>query len=196
MTWLVVEMREEDDRSSKPVVHRVRYEGPHGPARAETQVMARKYGANGSTSVSVPGLPELLIEADYRPSDRALKRGVPGRLGDQAARLVRPRYLLTPKSRAIYFELEDGRRWALKSSGFARCAWFRDGSPRQGDLPNPQPLEACRLGRHRAGRGRDGGRMRCPQCLRHDQDPRPSGGGHLMPQLSLARFLNESSFGR
>jgi hypothetical protein len=130
VSWTSVAFKSQDDRSSEPVIRRVNYEGPHAPAVGETEVLSRRAGpaTNGTTRVSVAGAPELSVDCGYDPRDGAIKHGISGRLGDQRLRIVRPRFSLTPRSRAIFFELEDGQRWALVSSGFARCE-LRRGSP-------------------------------------------------------------------
>jgi len=141
VTWTTAVVKTEDDRTSEPVVRRVHYEGPPAPAVGETEVLSRRAGpaTNGSTRVAVTGLPEMVIDCGYGPRDTAIKEGISGRLGDVGLHIVRPRFSLTPKSRAIFFEFDDGKRWALVSSGFARCelrrggpdgdAIFRSGNP-------------------------------------------------------------------
>jgi hypothetical protein len=108
----------------------VHYEGPPARAVGEAEVLSRRAGpeTNGSSRISVPGLAEMVIDCGYGPRDTAIKNGISGQLGDLGLRIVRPRFSLTPRSRAIIFEFDDGRRWALVSSGFARCE-LRRGSP-------------------------------------------------------------------
>jgi len=152
VTWVSVALKSDSDHSSKPVIRRVHYEGPPALAVGETEVLGRRAGpeTNGTTRIAVTGLPEMVIDCGYGPRDTAIKNGLSGRLGDKGLRIVRPQFSLTPRSRAITFEFDDGRSWALVSSGFGRCE-LRRGSPggnavfRSGNPLKPAVVEDIEL---------------------------------------------------
>jgi hypothetical protein len=126
MSWAPARIDRQRDLKATPVVTRVHYEGPHGPATGEAQGGTSGLGKGkgvetGRTRVTGPAVPEVEIQSDYGPKDITLHRGIEGHLGPQGLVIVRPSFGLTPASRTIHFKLDDGRSWILISSGFARC---------------------------------------------------------------------------
>jgi hypothetical protein len=146
MSWVPARFDRQRDLNAKPVVTRVHYEGPHGPATGEAQGGTSGLGKGkgvetGRTRVAGPAVPEVEIRSDYGPKDITLRRGIEGHLGTQELLIVRPRFGLNPPDRAIHFKLDDGRSWILISSGFARCELRRgaiEGSPAFRASRNPE----------------------------------------------------------
>jgi hypothetical protein len=146
MSWVPARFDKQRDLNAKPVVTRVHYEGPHGPATGEAQGgtsgLAKGKGVEtGRTRVTGSALPEVEIQSDYGPKDITLRRGIEGHLGTQGLLIVRPRFGLTPAGRTIQFKLDDGRTWILISSGFARCELRRgsiEGAPAFRASRNPE----------------------------------------------------------
>lgn len=150
-----VHFEESHDRDADPVIKRTLYDGPLGPAVAEssggTHGLRKGKGVEtGRTQVRGDQVPPVDLDCDAGPQDFTLRRGIEGRIDGTPLRLVRPRYGLIPSRRAIHFELADGRRWVLISSGFARCELRRNstgGQPvfhtRHGVAANIQPEEVA-----------------------------------------------------
>jgi hypothetical protein len=126
MSWVPARFDKQRDLNATPIVTRVRYEGPHGPASGEAQggtsgIRKDQGVETGSTMVTGPTVPALDLQSDYGPKDFTLRNGIEGHLGNLGLRIVRPRFGLTTASRTVHFNLDDGRTWVLISSGFARC---------------------------------------------------------------------------
>jgi hypothetical protein len=135
--WERVHFEEIYDRDASPIIKRILYDGPHGPAVAEssggTHGLRKGKGVEtGRTHVRGDLVPPVDIDCDAGPQDFTLRRGIEGRIDGAPLRLLRPRFGLLPSRRAIHFELGEGRRWMVISSGFARCELRRnlaDGEP-------------------------------------------------------------------
>ena len=146
MSWVPAGFDKQRDLNTTPVVTRVLYEGPHGPATGEAQggtsgLSKGKGVETGRTRVTGPAVPEVEVQSDYGPKDLTLRRGIEGHLGNQELLIVRPGFGLSPVSRAIHFKLDDGRSWVLISSGFARCELRRgsaEGAPAFRASSNPE----------------------------------------------------------
>jgi len=153
--WVPVHFKESYDRDVKPIIKHTLYEGPRGPAVAEssggTHGLRKGKGVEtGRTRVRGDQVPPVDLDCDAGPQDFTLRHGIEGRIDGAPLRLVRPRYGLLPSRRVIHFDLADGRRWVLISSGFARCELRRkstDGEPvfdtRRGVAANIQPEEVA-----------------------------------------------------
>lgn len=133
MSWISVRLELEGSVRDARSVNRVHYDGPHGPATGAADIvggvrMKRPAVEEGQTAVTGADLPKLSLDCGYGPMDSTLRKGIEGSLGDVPLRIVRPRYGLLPSSRAVHFELDDGRRWMLVSSGFAKCELRRESS--------------------------------------------------------------------
>jgi hypothetical protein len=146
MNWVPARFERQRDLNATPVVTRVRYEGPHGPATGEAQGgtfgLAKGKGVEtGRTRVTGPEVPELEVRSDIGPKDFTLRRGIEGHLGNLELLIVRPGFGLAPARRIIHFKLDDGRKWILISSGFARCELRRgsiEGEPALRASRNPE----------------------------------------------------------
>jgi hypothetical protein len=143
MSWIPARFDKEFDRNVTPVVTRVRYEGPHGPATGEsgggTSGLGKGQGVEtGRTTVTGPSVPEIEVQSAQGPKDFTMRRGIEGHLGNLGLLIVRPRFGLAPASRVIHFRLDDGRTWILISSGFARCELRRN------SIEGPPAMRASR----------------------------------------------------
>lgn len=92
------------------------YDGPRGPARAEAEIGDE----DARTAVEGNAIPGTSLACGTNPRARTWRRGVDGELGDRALRVSRPSFGLLPRSRALHFDCDDGRRWFLVSSGWGR----------------------------------------------------------------------------
>jgi hypothetical protein len=125
MTSIKTKVERRERRDDGRLVFVYDYQGPGGPAQAETR-------GDGTTHIDGQGIPATTVELDLHAKGRAFKAGVPGRVGDSTLQVVRPSFGLTPASRAMTFTLGDGASWFLVSSGWGKAELRRadvDGPP-------------------------------------------------------------------
>lgn len=147
MSWTPILFTRQHQREAAGMVTKVQYNGPHGSAVAESS--GGSYGLRkgrgvetGRTTVTGQHLPMVDIACASGPKDFTINRGIEGRVGAQALRISRPRFGLLPSGRVIHFDLEDGRRWVLISSGFAQCELRRGSSRGEAIFTGPRSYAA------------------------------------------------------
>lgn len=151
MTSIKTKVERRERRDDGRLVFVYDYQGPGGPAQAETR-------GDGTTHIDGQGIPATTVELDLHAKGRAFKAGVPGRVGDSTLQVVRPSFGLTPASRAMTFMA--GRR-CFMVPGQLRVG--ESGAPQSGRgwAPGIPPRIGCTRGRrlHNRGRGRAASRL-------------------------------------
>jgi len=124
MSWIKTRVKRRERRDDGSLVFVYPYDGPGGPAEAETR-------GQGTTHIGGRGIPAVEVECDLHSKARAFKASIRGTIGDRALTIVRPSFGLLPASRAMRFTLDGGASWFLVSSGWGQAEL------RRGDVDGP-----------------------------------------------------------